>query len=166
MTAPGEHGDPDASLPERDDEAPARDLRAGITAMEVAPPADTRAGAGVVRAEVVRHHRVIEAWLRGEHPRERFGDLADPHAEDFTMITPDGTRLSRTQILAELQAAHGADPGLRITITDVALAAETGSLIIATYREWHAEKGRISTVVLRKDGEAPRWLHLHETALT
>ncbi|MGW2150868.1 hypothetical protein ACWCOT_41620 [Nonomuraea bangladeshensis] len=63
-----------------------------------------------VRAEVVRHHQVIEQWLAGRAPRAAFDLFSAAHAPGFTMVAPDGRLLSRGDVLAEVEPAYGGRP--------------------------------------------------------
>lgn len=118
------------------------------------------------QAEIVRHHQVIEAWLRGD--ADDFAPFAAAQAPDFTMVGPDGEALSAEQVLQWVQASHGQAPDVRIDIRDVRVVSASGELIVATYQEWQLGRGRLSTVVLRHEPAAPgglTWLHLHESWL-
>ncbi|MEU6794201.1 DUF4440 domain-containing protein [Nonomuraea wenchangensis] len=113
-----------------------------------------------VRAEVVRHHEVIEQWLAGRTPRASFERFSAAHAPGFTMVAPDGRLLSRGDVLAEVESAYGRRPDARIEIRAVTVVASAPGLVVARYEEWQDGEGRLATVVLQ-DGW--RWLHLHET---
>jgi hypothetical protein len=122
-------------------------------------------------AEVVRHHVCIERWLSGADPASDsvFAALADAHLPEFALVGPDGVPRDRADVLGMLRAAHGAVPGLRITIADVRAVAAAPDHIVIAYRELHQAPGpadppRASTAVLRR--AAPlglRWQHLQET---
>nr|WP_055501301.1 DUF4440 domain-containing protein [Nonomuraea pusilla] len=121
-----------------------------------------------VRAEVERHHRVLQDWLGGGP-----GDLAAfgaAHAPAFTLAGPDGTVLRLEEVLDQVRAARGTAPGLRVTIRDVRLVAHADGLLVAAYEEWHhrpgggAGRGRRATAALLRE-PALRWLHLQETWL-
>ncbi|MBH1932978.1 DUF4440 domain-containing protein [Streptomyces sp. AV19] len=125
-------------------------------------------------AEVVRHHRVVEAWLRGDVPygTAAFAEFADAHAPHFTMVGPDGNTMDRAAVLRAVEAAHGSAPGLRIGITDAAVVAAEHGTYVVTYREVHdggpePAAARRATAVLERDGgggrRGPRWRYLHET---
>ncbi|MEU6713657.1 DUF4440 domain-containing protein [Nonomuraea sp. NPDC046802] len=119
-----------------------------------------------VRAEVVRHHEVIERWLAGTMPRASFERFADAHAPGFTLAAPDGRLLSRAEVLEEVEAAYGRRPDARIEIRDVTVVAGAPGLIVARYEEWQHGEGRRATAVLELGAARLRWLHLHETWLT
>ncbi len=134
-----------------------------------APPLDVEAAA----AEVVRHHVCIERWLSGAEPASDavFAALADAHLPEFSLVGPDGVPRDRAGVLALLHAAHGAVPGLRITIVDVRAVAAAPDHIVIAYRELHRAPGptdspRASTAVLRHATDAPlglQWQYLQET---
>ncbi|MET8332982.1 hypothetical protein ABZV14_02605 [Streptosporangium canum] len=140
-----------------------------------------RAGAGgsreaadgaACRAEIVRLHEVLERWLSGRAPRtaEEFAAFARAHLPGFTLSGPDGSSLTRDQVLAWVEAAHGRTPGIGIRIREVELVAADGPLLVAAYQEWQrgtgADRNRRATAVFLRDPAAPhglRWRHLHET---
>ncbi|MER5422340.1 DUF4440 domain-containing protein [Streptosporangium roseum] len=128
--------------------------------------------AAACRAEIVRLHEVIERWLSGRAPRtaEEFDAFADAQLPGFTLSGPDGSSLTRDQVLAWVEAAHGRTPGIEIRIREVELVAADGPLLVAAYQEWQrgtgADRNRRSTAVFLRDPAAPhglRWRHLHET---
>jgi hypothetical protein len=116
-----------------------------------------------VEAEIVAHHRVIERWLSGAATAEEFGRFAEAHAAGFTLTAPDGTTLTRAQVLERVGGLRGAAPGLRIDIRRVRVVASAGPLVAAAFEEWQRDTVRQSTVILLREGADLRWLHLHET---
>ncbi|MEV0146833.1 MULTISPECIES: DUF4440 domain-containing protein [unclassified Nonomuraea] len=118
-----------------------------------------------VRAEVVRHHRVIERWLAGTVPRDEFARFAGAHAPAFTLAAPDGRLLSRAEVLTEVEAMYGGVPGARIEIRHVTVVAAAGAVVVAAYEEWQGGAGRRSTAVFERRPGGLSWLRLHETAV-
>ncbi|WP_219418720.1 DUF4440 domain-containing protein [Pseudonocardia nigra] len=125
-------------------------------------------------AQVDQLHRTIAAWLTGSAPRTPavFAAFADAHAEQFTMVTPDGALLRRDELFRGFEGAHGSAPGLTIRIADVDVDVVRADreCVVATYEEWQngagAPSGRRSTALLDRDPAAPHGLrsrHLHET---
>ncbi|MEC4018740.1 hypothetical protein [Streptomyces sp. H27-D2] len=136
------------------------------------PAAQTTAHA--CRSEIVRLHDLLAGWLSGETARtpEAFAPFAESHDPGFTLIEPGGKLLARDRVLTEVESVHGAAPGLVIDISEVQLIAESGSLVVAGYEEWHsgptAGGPRRVTAVFVREPAAPhglRWRHLHETWL-
>ncbi|GAA2649008.1 hypothetical protein GCM10010412_013740 [Nonomuraea recticatena] len=125
--------------------------------------------ADACRAEIVRHHRVIEDWLTGRGARADLPTFADAHTPAFTLIAPDGEALPLPRALAMIESAYGAAPTLSISIRDVKVVVSAESFVVATYEEHHGGQDpsvRRATVVLVRDTTAPhglRWTHLHET---
>ncbi|MER5318151.1 hypothetical protein [Streptosporangium roseum] len=128
--------------------------------------------AAACRAEIVRLHEVIERWLSGRAPRtaEEFDAFAGALLPGFTLSGPDGSSLTRDQVLAWIEAEHGRTPGIGIRIREMELVAAEGPLLVAAYQEWQrgtgADRDRRATAVFLRDPAAPhglRWRHLHET---
>ncbi|MFG2000290.1 nuclear transport factor 2 family protein [Spirillospora sp. NPDC048911] len=127
---------------------------------------DTRSQA---EAEIVDQHRFIEAWLRGDADRSSqvYEKFVARHTPDFVLNGPGGDAAPRDALMAGLEGAHGAVPGLAIEIRDVRVLEERDGLILAVYEEHQTSpserNARRSTVVLVRDGSDLRWRHLHET---
>jgi len=126
--------------------------------------------------EIVELHRFFEHWFTGRVPgNERaFARVAGVLANDFEIVSPDGTRSDRAAILDAVRGAHGRYDAarFRIWIERVAARRLDEQRLLATYEEWHelegARRGRLSSAVLQRDAEAPAglvWRHLHETWL-
>lgn len=126
------------------------------------------------KAEIVELHQFFESWFRGslaptDESYERFASVL---GQDFELVSPAGVRLSRTQILTGVRAAHTSDPDAKIEARAVRVRTVGDGLFLATYEEWQTkdekERGRTSSALLRaKSGTAHgvEWLHLHETWL-
>lgn len=122
--------------------------------------------------EIVRLHRFIDGWYRGEHAPDRFDpELADVLHDVFENIQPSGKVLTRASLLAPIRAAHGANPNFRITIEEPRLLGTWPGLILASYvesqsgaRNSAAENRRRSTVLF-ETGDRLLWRHLQETGL-
>ncbi|MEU7897530.1 DUF4440 domain-containing protein [Nonomuraea sp. NPDC049152] len=121
------------------------------------------------RAEIVRHHEIIESWLTGRAPQPELDVFAGAHTTDFAYTTPEGQTLRMPHLLAVIEPAHGAAPDLAIEILDVEVVASADTVVVATYEEHHHgpdPRRRRATVVFVRDTTAPhglRWRHLHET---
>lgn len=90
-------------------------------------------------------------------------------AEDFSMITPEGLRRDRAQVLAALQAA-ATDPGFRIDVRHICPIWEAGDSVLLQYVEEQYRDlrttRRVSTALFTAEPQAPCsvvWRYLHET---
>jgi hypothetical protein len=125
----------------------------------------------IFQEEIVRLHRFLEAWLKGEVPK---GDgrperLAKALSNDFLVIHPNGTRGSKADVVGAFASAYGSKPpeyALEIGHIETRMIAD--ELCLATYEERHrGEPGRarIATAILQQRSmeEGIEWLLLHET---
>jgi hypothetical protein len=127
--------------------------------------------------EVDELHAIFEAWLGGTG---QGSDALAPRLENalsggFSMVAPDGTRLSRESVIRELQEARGAKGrhgAFRIEITEPELLLLHPPLVIVRYVETQTTSGvvtrRRSTAVFEAapgDGARVQWAALHETWL-
>ena len=96
-------------------------------------------------------------------------------AEGFEIISPNGGRMTRAEILNRVRGGHGADQGkgFRVWIENYQSRPLTDGFLLVTYEEWQEQdgekRGRVSTAVFRKSSDAPNgvvWLHVHETWLS
>ncbi len=125
--------------------------------------------------EVIDLHAFFEAWLGGTVPNTEaaFSRLPSALAEGFSMVTPDGTRLSRAAVAGWLRQAHAAkaQPGpFRIRVTDPECLLVRPPLVAVGYVEEQSSGGtrraRRSTALFEAELDAPggvRWLLLQET---
>ena len=131
-------------------------------------------------AEIEGLHAFISQWFRGE--LERTSEIyergfTERLSDNLVNIQPSGQVLTRADLLDPIEAAHGANPDFRISISDVTLrhVSKDQTLIQATYVEHQIgarnttppDNDRISTVLFSRDPHTDRltWLHLHETAV-
>ena len=122
--------------------------------------------------EVVDLHAFFQAWLVGSVPGtdEAFAQLEVVLEQTFSMVTPDGRRLGRREVIENLRRAHGAKgpPGafhIAIREPEVLLLAEP--LVALGYIEEQDTAGaltrRRSTALLAVYPKAATWLAVHET---
>lgn len=129
-------------------------------------------------AEVAALHAFFEAWFLGRIGDDdaSFAPLARALAEEFTMITPDGTAVDRALVLDQLRTMHGVhaggSPPFRIEIKEARARPLGAHACLVTYQEWQTLEGagnrRASTAVLMRRANVPdrlSWLHVHETWL-
>ena len=124
------------------------------------------------RDEIVRLHRVIDGWFRGELDATRLEpDFADALHPEFENIQPSGLVLSKADLLEPIRSAHGANPDFRIDIEEPRLLGTWPGLILATYVEFQtgarnsAAENRRRSTVLFETGPRLIWRHLQETGL-
>lgn len=128
--------------------------------------------------EVIDLHAFFEAWLGGTAPNTdaAFARLPAALAEEFSMVTPDGGRLSRSAVVGWLRQAHGSkgDRGtFRIRVVDPECLLVRPPLAAVGYVEVQTSGGssraRRSTALFEAAPDAPggvRWLVLQETWVT
>jgi hypothetical protein len=120
-----------------------------------------------------RMHDAIEAWFTDGDDLDPF---ADALAEEFRIVSPDGTTRDREAIVGSMREAAGvhagADPPFVVEVRDVEHRESVADRHLVTYEEHQridgAWEARTSSVWLREDDEAPgglAWVHLHETWL-
>ena len=124
--------------------------------------------------EINQLHDFFTAWLAGQLPqtKETFSRFTDVTAQDFTLISPQGSMVDRHGAEAWIWDAHGRRPGLHIWIERPQIRAHRGDVTVICYEEWQAEgettSARLSTAVFVAAADTPngiRWLHVHETWL-
>lgn len=153
---------------------------AGLVVLMAFAGSSTEDLAAAARLEVVQLHRFIEQWSNGalENRDEVYARFAEALAEDFELVSPDGTVADRQAIVDGFRSAHGRwqdGDGVgrgRIRVEAIELRLLAPPLALLTYEEWHdlegATRGRLSSVLLRQRADAPggvEWVHLHETWL-
>jgi len=128
--------------------------------------------------EVVELHEFFVLWFAGKLPDEAFDTFLARFSDDFEMVTPSGTTVTKAG-LGGMRAAKGSNAAWRIYIEELRLRvvpASGGRIVTGTY--WELQQGakasaptngRISTPLLELDASARpngvRWLRLHETWL-
>ncbi|MFB6286773.1 MAG: DUF4440 domain-containing protein [Candidatus Bipolaricaulia bacterium] len=127
--------------------------------------------------EIRELHRFFEAWFTGQLPNgdSEFSRLDEALAEGFQIITPDGRRVDKPELLQQVRSAHGAhsDDAFDIEIRNIDVRHVLSPLCLLTYEEWQqhsqgAPTGRLSSVIFRDVEDAPngvKWLHVHEVGL-
>jgi hypothetical protein len=118
---------------------------------------------------VVRQHDLLAEWLGSRADQAVLAELRDAHTADFTLVTVDGQVLDRDTLLAALESAANAQPGLRIEIADVTIVSQLSDAVLVRFLETHllqetATARRVSAL-LRADGDVLRWAHVHETMI-
>ncbi len=127
----------------------------------------------LLEQEIVALHQFFEGWLSGRMDASpaSFEALERALAPGFSMVAPDGRRLTREAVMGWLKAAHGQrGPQFRIWIEAVSLLADRGEVLLASYDECQDDGARQTrrraTGVFARSLEAPgtlAWLAVHET---
>jgi hypothetical protein len=123
--------------------------------------------------EIVGLHGFFESWLRGHCPDTdaAFARLEAALAESFSIVTPDGERLGRTEVVARLRQAHGSKGrhGLfRIAILDPEVLYDNPPLVVLGYVEEQVScetvtRRRATALLESAQGPGLQWLAVHET---
>lgn len=113
--------------------------------------------------EVERLHDLLAGWIGAGAPV--LEEFLAAQTDDFSLVTVDGQVLDLPTLRAALAGAGGADPGLRIVISEVETVAELGDAVLIRFLETHRGGGsasarRVSAVL---QGPELRWRHVHET---
>lgn len=124
--------------------------------------------------EVADLHAFFEAWLSGRLDRTRavFSRLENVLGDEFSMVSPGGARLRRSDVTSWIWDAHGTrakTAGFRIVAIESELLHLRPPLVVLRYVEEQEADG----VVTRRwatalfdvvtEGGAVRWLALQET---
>ncbi|HKN52421.1 MAG TPA: DUF4440 domain-containing protein [Amycolatopsis sp.] len=120
-----------------------------------------------VEDAVAHQHRLLAEWLGSRADQAVLAELRAAHTADFTLVTIDGEVLDRDTLFAALEAAAGAQPGLRIDITDVTVVARLEDALLVRFLETHLRREQATArrvTALLRSGEGPlRWAYVHET---
>jgi hypothetical protein len=131
--------------------------------------------ARAVLQEVADLHAFFETWLSGEAENTNavFSRVESSLGEEFTMVSPSGQRLQRSDVIGWLRGTHGAraSQGLfHIAIAEPEILLLRPPLVLLGY----VEEQTMGDVVTRRQSTAlfevsiedrrpVRWLALHET---
>ncbi len=136
--------------------------------------------AAASRKEVVELHRFIEEWSNGVLPDDEasYARFSNALAQDFVIISPDGTSQDHDSIVEGFRTSHGrwrsADgtPSGVLRIEEIEVVAVSPPLALVSYQEWQelpaGTVARLSSVLFRESDAAPggvEWVHLHESWL-
>ncbi len=122
-------------------------------------------------------HRFFEAWFTGRVPNDAwaFARLDRALADGFEIITPDGQRVDKAQLLEHVRSAHGAHAaiGFVIEIRRPRVRFREPPVCLVTYEEWQRHDDgpwnvRLSSALFRESEDSPHgvaWLHVHEVGL-
>jgi hypothetical protein len=123
----------------------------------------------VCYAEVASLHRFFQDWFQGSLPVEEFSRCETALAPGFTIVTPGGELIGRSDILEAVQRHHGGEPvGFEIE-TVGRNCQRVGDLHLCTYEERQSgprSTVRLSTAVLSPHRGDLRWHAVQETWIT
>lgn len=130
--------------------------------------------AELARREVLALHEFFVAWFRPGGPDSDFRLCEAAFADDFRMVTPDGTGHDRAAIVAMVRRARGLLPDdFAIVISELEPLWRQQDAILLGYTEQQyrsrSTTRRRSTALFTAAPAAPRgvvWRHLQETWLT
>jgi hypothetical protein len=118
--------------------------------------------------EVVELHKLLVELFTGR--LRDFRRFEKVFAADFEMVTPEGKRLIRPQILAGLKKGQADDGFFSIAIHDVRAIWQDATSVLLQYVEQQYREGkttrRLSTALFEAASEAPcgvKWRYLQET---
>ncbi|WP_262298222.1 hypothetical protein [Microvirga sesbaniae] len=124
--------------------------------------------------EVADLHAFFEAWLGGRLDRTRaeFSRLENVLGDEFSMVSPGGAKLRRSDVTSWIWDAHGTrenTAGFRIVAVEPELLLLRPPLVVLRYVEEQEADGvvtrRWATAVFEVSAKAGgvRWLALQET---
>ena len=125
--------------------------------------------------ETVELHDFLADWFTGRLPQtqEAFARFDDAIAQDFVIVSPNGSVAERSSIVGAVYDDWGrwkGDDSAAIEVKNARFRHRGKGLSVVTYEEWQTTKNgtvvRLSSVVLRNNKKAPlgvEWVHLHET---
>jgi len=129
-------------------------------------------------SEIEHVHAFIAGWFRGEVAQDDAlfdAELAARLDVGLVNIQPSGQILTRAELVEGIRSGYGGNPNFSIEIDDVVVRFADNDVALVTYVEFQrgalntvpADNRRVSSVLFRGvgDGEAPVWLHIHETGL-
>ena len=119
-----------------------------------------------ITAEITSLHSWFAEWFRAEADAGPFSRFEDAIADGFTLVTPDGMVLKRTEIMTAIRTARGAR-NVDIWTTDHELIWRGDGVTIVRYVEHQAEdereNARLSTAGFQATEGGLQWLFVHET---
>ncbi len=128
------------------------------------------------RLEVKELHQFFEDWFTGKiEGEDHYSRFSKVMADGFEMISPEGAKVSRKDVLTAIMGAQGHLAGreFKIWIENHTSRSVTPDLELVTYEEWQenggVRAGRLSTALMRRNDDAPRgveWIHLHEVMIS
>lgn len=126
------------------------------------------------KREIESLHAFFVEWYTGEAPNDADERVERALAPDFEMVTPEGNRLERADVVEGIRENYATreSGGFEIEIRNVETRYSVDDRALVRYEEWqktpNETTGRLSTALFKEDPDAPEhvvWLDLHETWL-
>lgn len=126
------------------------------------------------RREIESLHEFFIDWYTGMEPESDFDRLTAVLGTDFNMITPDGKRVDREQVLEAIDSRYNQEEPdvIDIEIHNVDLIDSTGDQHLVLYEEWQERpegwNGRVSSVLFREEPTKPNgleWVFVQDTMI-
>jgi len=123
------------------------------------------------RNEIIQLHEFFEDWLNGRILKDNItlSRVKKVLSDDFEIITPNGNRNTKPELLKNLKKAHGSWSGEKIRIKNINGREFNDTTCLVTYEEWQGRdenpKGRLSSAWFcptHNDEFPVQWMHLHE----
>ncbi len=119
--------------------------------------------------EVARLHQFFEDWFQGSLPVDNFETCEQALAPGFTIVTPGGELVPRSDILTAIRRHHGGEPPDFEIATVARHCQRLGDVHLASYEERQTGPRstiRLSTAVLSEFDDGFHWHAVHETWIT
>ncbi len=131
-----------------------------------------------LKVEIKELHFFFKKWFEGKIAQsnlifQRFSTVLHPN---FLLITPEGKKLTKTQIGKQIWDSYGSrDPNegpMELWVENYTYLGKFDSIHLVNYEEWQVheseKKGRISTALFEEsinNYNNVRWILVHETWL-
>ncbi|MHA2108817.1 MAG: hypothetical protein ACW99R_14035 [Candidatus Hodarchaeales archaeon] len=132
----------------------------------------------IVNSEITELHSFFQKWFNGEIHQSNliFQRLTTVLHSKFVLISPNGMKKHRKEVIQEIWDAYGSrdlkSNPIKLWIENYEYHGEFGSIYIVMYEEWlknnSDKKGRVSTAIFEKatnNYNNLSWLYVHETWL-
>ena len=119
--------------------------------------------------EVARLHQFFQDWFQGVIEPDEFALCEQALADGFTIITPAGEIVERTEILEAIRIHRGGEPADFQIRTVGRSCRRVRGLHLSTYEEHQSGERstvRLSTAVLGSQENGFVWHAVHETWIT
>ena len=119
--------------------------------------------------EVARLHQFFQDWFQGTLSVDEFSVCEQALADGFTIVTPAGEMVERSEILEAIRVHRGGEPAQFQIRTVGRSCQQVRGLHLSTYEEHQSgarSTVRLSTAVLGTADDGFVWHAVHETWIT